>query len=99
MVVLSHAFWQRQFGGMPDVLERRILIGERPFSIIGVAAREFTGDAAGIARDYWVPLHALLAATPATDSRKRPSFPWLSVMARLAPEVSLGQAREEATVI
>jgi hypothetical protein len=99
VVVLSRAFWQRQFGGAPDILGRSIFIGGRPFAVIGVAARDFSGDAPGLSRDFWAPLHAVLTTIPATDGRKRPNFPWLSVMARLAPNVSLEQARVEATAI
>jgi predicted permease len=99
VVVISHAFWQKQFGGAPDVLQRSVRIGSQPFRIIGVAPRQFTGDAPGLARDFWVPLQAALTTTPATESRKRPNYPWLSVMARLGPQVSLAQAREEATAI
>lgn len=39
--VLSHAFWQRQFGGNPNVLGQRIPLDGVPFDIIGVTPPTF----------------------------------------------------------
>jgi predicted permease len=34
--VISHGYWQRRFGGTPDVIGRRIVISEQPCVIVGV---------------------------------------------------------------
>jgi predicted permease len=34
--VISHGYWQRRFGGAPDVIGRRIAISEQPCVIVGV---------------------------------------------------------------
>lgn len=55
VVVASHAFWSRALGGDPAAIGRTILLNSEPYTVIGVAAKEFDGvdlDAA----DVWVPL-------------------------------------------
>jgi len=49
VVILGHGFWQRRYGGKPDVIGRSLLIEGRPYNIIGVlpptfAALGFEGD-------------------------------------------------------
>jgi putative ABC transport system permease protein len=46
-VVISHAYWQRRFGGRPDVLGRSLTIRKAVLTIIGVAPRGFVGETAG----------------------------------------------------
>lgn len=41
VAVLSHATWQQEFGGKPDVLGQKITIDGVAFSIIGVTAASF----------------------------------------------------------
>ncbi len=36
VAVISHGYWQRHFGGVPDVVGRRITINEQPSVIVGV---------------------------------------------------------------
>ena len=36
VAVISHGYWQRHFGGVPDVVGRRIIINEQPCVIVGV---------------------------------------------------------------
>ena len=43
VTVLSHAFWQSEFGSRPDVLGQPLKIGKTDFTIIGVAPQGFTG--------------------------------------------------------
>src|SRR4029453_10839884 len=56
VVVLSHVFWMRRFGGADDVVGRTIALNGQPFTIVGVASREFTGVLAPLAGALWVPL-------------------------------------------
>lgn len=36
VLVIAHGLWQRRYGGSPRALGRRILIGERTFTVVGV---------------------------------------------------------------
>jgi macrolide transport system ATP-binding/permease protein len=65
-VVLSHAFWVRRFGALPDAVGRTVTLNGVPFTIVGIAGRGFTGVLAPLAGDLWVPM--------ATDSQLRPAL-------------------------
>jgi putative ABC transport system permease protein len=41
--VLSHGFWQREYGGRGDILGKTISIDDHPFEIVGVTQPGFTG--------------------------------------------------------
>ena len=43
VAVLSHFFWQRYFKGGPQVIGKPLKLSGRPFTIIGVTAKEFIG--------------------------------------------------------
>jgi predicted permease len=45
-VMLSHAYWQREFGGDPSVIDRVVTINARPHRVIGVmpAGFRFAGE-------------------------------------------------------
>jgi predicted permease len=55
VAVISHQFWQRQFGGDANVLGRTIRLNERPVTIVGVAPEGFLGTAIGLSFDVWLP--------------------------------------------
>jgi predicted permease len=83
-VVVSHAFWQREFGQDADVLSRTVSLDGHTFSVIGVTPASFFGVEVGNRYDVAVPLCAdtLLAE----DQRTRITMPtawWLSMLGRL----------------
>jgi len=56
VAVISHRFWQRRFGGRPDVLGAPITVDQRPYTIIGVTPPEFSGILVGWTMDVTLPL-------------------------------------------
>ena len=62
-VVLSHGFWQRQFGGDRSVVERTIVLGDTPFTVVGVMPPAFRYP---VGVDVWTPLVPELAAIAAS---------------------------------
>ncbi|MFN8579511.1 MAG: ADOP family duplicated permease [Gemmatimonadaceae bacterium] len=57
VIVLSHAYWQRRFSGDPHAVGREVILDDQPFTIIGVAEKEFNGaDLSPV--DLFVPLTA-----------------------------------------
>src|SRR2546428_8181103 len=57
VIVLSHGFWRRQFGGDSGVLGRRVSVGHSEYTVIGVAPAGFTGvDLENV--DAWAPIAA-----------------------------------------
>lgn len=63
VVVLSHALWQRAFGGDAGVAGRTVTLSGRPFTVVGVAGPGFSGLTRGLAMDLWVPMAARPALT------------------------------------
>ena len=51
-VVLSYGFWQRRFGGNPNVVGKSLSLGNEPYSIVGVLGKDFLSDPEA---DIWVP--------------------------------------------
>ena len=41
LVVLSHAFWQRQFGGAQSVIGQRLNLGGESYEVVGVMPDDF----------------------------------------------------------
>jgi predicted permease len=83
--VLSHAFWQREYGGDPSVVGRRISLGGYPYEVVGVAGAGFTGLEVGRGFDVAVPICAE-ALPPGKPSRLESGTAWwLVVMGRVLP--------------
>jgi putative ABC transport system permease protein len=91
VIVLSHKFWSERFGQAPDVVGRRLMIGDVPHTIVGVMPADFEFPAAGV--DFWRPVTAHLM-----DSNERRSHNWF-VVARLAPGTTLDRASAEMRTI
>ena len=80
VAVLGYQFWQRHYGGDPDIVSKNIQLVHKSYSIVGVVRPRFTwGDG-----EVYLPLK--LTADPV-----RSYFP----MIRLKPEVSRAAANAE----
>jgi len=92
VVVLSHPFWQRVFGGDPKVIGRSIQLNDEPYTVIGVAPPNF-GQASKV--DTWTPMGF---KSDETDKGSRGAH-FISVIGRLRPGVTAGQAKAELEVL
>ena len=90
--VISYSFWQREFGGAPDVLGRTFTLEGHAFQVIGVTPPAFYGVEVGRNFDTAIPLCAepLLAGEDTVIDRR--DGWWLSLMARLKPGWTMDQA-------
>jgi predicted permease len=99
VVVISHGYWTRRFAADRAAIGRTVTIDGVPMTIIGVAQRGFAGEIVGSSIDVWVPLTmqpVLMSTRPWLEDR---SVSWLLLMGRLAPGVSIDQARASITTI
>ena len=55
VAVVSHSYWQKQ-GSDPGLLGRSITINGRPFTIVGIMPKGFTGTMSLFAPEIWLPL-------------------------------------------
>ena len=95
--VVSHRFWTERLGAAADTVGRTISLSGRTYTVVGIAARDFTVDEltpAGpeTARDpqLWVPL--------ALDTSVPDEHFYLHVFARLKEGVALAQAQERLAI-
>ncbi len=94
VVVLSYDFWQAQFGGAADIVGRKVLIGNHPMTVVGVAAAGFRGVDVGAVPAIWIPTSMYADANLDTDEDLLNSpTRWLQILARLRPGVSAAQAQ------
>jgi len=56
VVVLSHSYWTRHFGGDPSVLNKVLLINNIEMTVVGVSQTGFSGVQVGKTPDLFVPL-------------------------------------------
>lgn len=91
--VLSHAFWQREFNGDPDVVGKSVSLNGNRIPVIGVTPPEFFGVEVGTRYDVAIPLCAdrLLAEDGKGRIPLRSGW-WLSMMGRLRPEWNVKNA-------
>jgi putative ABC transport system permease protein len=78
VVVLSHGFWQRRFGGDPNVVGRVIRFDDTPYEIVGVMPASFYFPSAG--NGVWVTFDDELRARE-IDTQ------FMSAIARVRPRV------------
>jgi len=101
VTVLSDSLWREQFGADPTVINRTVSINGHPFTIIGIAPRDFTGMAyADDAEQLWVPLAMRDVAMPASLTRAPGNnVRWLHVAGRLRGGVTVAEADAEVRVL
>jgi putative ABC transport system permease protein len=87
VTVISHVFWQRQFGGAPDVVGRSLSINRTVFTIVGVTPPVFFGPVVGRTFDVAVPLSAFGLIMP--EAWLDTNFGFLTMIARLRPGQTL----------
>ncbi len=96
VAVVSWGFWRRVLGGDVSVVGRRIVLDERPFTIVGVAPRGFTGvDLEPV--DVWAPVSALALKQFFPSWATSAGSLWIRAIARLRPGAARAVASAQAT--
>ncbi len=98
VVLISERLWRDSYQGGDDVLGRVVMVGGRPFTIVGVTPGGFPGllqrDVGQSTRGYpeiWLPLQAAMTASSTAPVT-------VSVVGRLRPGATLAQAQAELAV-
>lgn len=101
VTVLSWGFWQRHFGGDSAVIGRTIPLGQRSYTVIGIAPKGFSGvDIDG--PDLFVPIAQAadqLMGDGAVDPVEGRGWQWLTIVARVPSDASLAHAATAATLV
>ena len=100
VVVLSHALWQRQFGGDPGIVGRTITLDRKPYTVVGVAPAEFVFPVNEPDIQLWTTIAADREAPPGDQPiTEQRGARLLDALGHLKPGVSVEQARADLDVI
>jgi putative ABC transport system permease protein len=86
VVVLSHALWQRRFGGQTSILNQPITLNTKSYTVIGVMPETFQYPSRV---EMWVPVGQL---SDQPNWKSRGNHPGLYGVGRLKPGVTIEQA-------
>ncbi len=93
-IVLSHGYWLRRFGGDAGVIGRKVMVNGYPMTVAGVTPRAFQGTEVGRSPEFFAPIAMKKQMTPGWDQLFERRTYWLTLIARVRPEV--GGARAES---
>ena len=100
VAVISYQFWERRFAKDPNIIGTTILVNEHPLIVLGVTPPSFYGVDLSGNPDVRVPMMMTPVFNPLPPTRLTSRrHQWLSVMARLKPNVSKEQAQASMDVL
>ncbi len=92
VVVLSHSYWTRHFGGDPSVLNKVLLINNVEMTVVGVSRAGFSGVQVGKTPDIFVPLMMTQEMTLYGETLDKWNDYWMTLLGRRRPGISERQA-------
>jgi len=98
VIVIGYAVWQNHFAGDPQIVGKTIQINRHPYTVVGVAPRDFTGCAPGLRTELWIPVSMDRDVWGADRPARRGTF-WLNVLGKLRPGVTKNQAETELNLL
>ena len=98
-VVISHGFWQSEFGGAPDVVGCKLTLSDQQLEIIGVTPPSFFGLEVGKSFDVAVPICADPIFLGANTRLTSGISWWLMPIGRLKPGWTVEQASAQLSSI
>jgi predicted permease len=97
VTVISRGFWERSLGSDPGVVGKTITLNRTPYTIVGVAPKDFTGVLLGGGPALWIPMSRNVVVLPEWYETRRGLF--LLSVARLKPGVTVEQARSNLRTV
>ena len=92
VAILGYSLWQRRFAGSPAAVGASLVLDEKRYTVVGIAAASFRVD--GGEADVYTPI----GQNTLGFMRNRGPHP-VGVIARLRPGATLGQAQAELALI
>jgi predicted permease len=99
-VAISESFWNNWFNRARDVVGRKLVIANTPFTVVGVMPRRFIGPDPTQRPEIFAPL----SAEPIIDAPRNHIDDgvhswWIDLAARLKPGVTLAQANAQLVTV
>lgn len=99
VIVLSDAYWTREFNRDPKAVGRTVSLNHVPMTIVGVMPPAFTGDIVAQTPDLWIPISMEPVVHPEYRWLDDRNASWLQLMGRRKPGVSFAQARQSIAAL
>jgi len=96
---ISYAFWQRNFGGDPSIVGKRLSLDGNSFEIVGVTSPGFTGISVGDTFDAVVPICIEPIVSPRNNRLTIRHAWWLASVGRLKPGWSVARANAQIKAV
>src|SRR6266478_1693270 len=96
---ISYAFWQRNFGGDPSMIGKRLTMDGNSFQVIGVTPPAFTGISIGDTFDVAVPICVEPILSPRNNRLTRRHAWWLATIGRLKPGWTIARANAQILAV
>jgi putative ABC transport system permease protein len=90
VVLLTHGFWERRYGGDPSIIGKQIYFEGYPTTVVGILPA--SAQLPDLKIDLWLPLYTNPAAPALNNHTYR-------AIGRLPPGVSVDDARRELTAL
>ncbi|HWC15608.1 MAG TPA: ABC transporter permease, partial [Terriglobales bacterium] len=100
VLVISHTYWKNRYHLDPSAIGSTLRVNDTVFTIIGVTPAGFHGTRSGLDYEIWMPLtmYGKLTHTGTWMLRDRNTRNF-QLFARLTPETTIEQAREEVQAL
>jgi predicted permease len=96
---ISYQMWTARFSQGPSVIGRKVLVNGNPCIVVGVLPAEFVGIDALRRPQFWIPISTYDRIASFSDPRNQRGTRTVFLLGRLAPGVSVAQAKEEIRVL
>lgn len=96
---LSYSFWQRNFGGDPAIVGKRLTLDSHSFEIIGVTPPGFSGLSVGDTFDVAVPVCIEPILSPSNNRIALRHAWWLASIGRLKPGWTIKRANAQIAAV
>lgn len=96
---ISYAFWQRNFGGDPAIVGKRLTLDNNSFEIVGVTPPNFNGISVGDTYDVAVPICVEPILNPRGNRLTMRHGWWLASIGRLKPGWTIERANAQIAAV
>jgi putative ABC transport system permease protein len=91
--VVSYRTWRNELGGSEAAVGSTIRLNGQPVTVVGVGPRDFNGAGGALVSDYWLSISSNpVGGEYRVVNLQRREDHWYDIVARLAPDVTIGQA-------
>jgi predicted permease len=99
VVVLGYPYWQKRFGGQLNIVGQKVSLDGKPFTVIGIAQKDFYGPYPILEAQAYIPLGMNTIEGTPRDFMENRGFRQLVLMGRLRDGMTLQQATASLGVV